>query len=181
MNPIVLFDLIFFIASLTALIILLKSWKRTIKRDIKLFFAGLLVFTTGYSFCLVLEWSGITKALDPFEDFLGALLPMWWAFLLYALLQEMVNRDQRESEEKYRNVVERANDGITIIQDGRIKFVNRFLAEMTGRTVEEVTGTYFTDYLHPLEVPKLAERYERRTPVRTLYRDTSPLSGAVTV
>jgi PAS domain-containing protein len=29
----------------------------------------------------------------------------------------------KESEEKYRNVVERANDGIAIIQDEIVKFV----------------------------------------------------------
>ncbi|MFZ2052961.1 MAG: PAS domain S-box protein [Candidatus Aminicenantales bacterium] len=38
----------------------------------------------------------------------------------------------RESEEKYRNLVERANDGITIIQDGFVKYANLRLAEMWG-------------------------------------------------
>ena len=53
----------------------------------------------------------------------------------------------RESEEKYRILVEQANDGILIIQDGMIKFANRRLAEANGRTVEELVDTIFWDYV----------------------------------
>jgi len=68
----------------------------------------------------------------------------------------------RESEEKYHNLVERANDGILIIQDGIMKYVNPRLAEMGGYTVEELTGTPFTDYSPPAEVPALVDRYVKR-------------------
>lgn len=68
----------------------------------------------------------------------------------------------RESEQKYRNLVERANDGITIIQDGIVKYVNPRLAEMWGGTVEGFIGTLFTDYVHPDELPKVVDRYKRR-------------------
>jgi PAS domain S-box-containing protein len=67
-----------------------------------------------------------------------------------------------ESEEKYRTLVERSNDGITIIQDGTVLFANRRLAEMWGGAPEEVIGTPFTDYVHPDEIPKVADRYRRR-------------------
>lgn len=43
-----------------------------------------------------------------------------------------------------------------------MKYVNPRLAEMGGYTVEEVTGTPFTDYVHPDELPKLIDRYVRR-------------------
>jgi|GEM_PF-509770 len=68
----------------------------------------------------------------------------------------------RESEEKYRNLVERATDGITIIQDTIVKYVNPRLAEMWGGSVQEVIGTLFTDYIYPDELPKVVERYKRR-------------------
>jgi PAS domain S-box-containing protein len=68
----------------------------------------------------------------------------------------------RESEEKYCNLVERANDGIVIIQDRVMKYVNPRLAEMGGYTVEELTGTPFTDFAPPAELPKLVDRYVRR-------------------
>jgi PAS domain S-box-containing protein len=68
----------------------------------------------------------------------------------------------RESEEKYRNVVERANDGITIIQDTTVKYANPRLAEMWGGIAEEIVDTPFADYVHPSELLKAADRYKRR-------------------
>jgi len=68
----------------------------------------------------------------------------------------------RESEEKYRNLVERANDGIAIVQDTVIKYVNPSLAEAVGYTLEELIGTPFADYVHPDDLPKVVDRYKRR-------------------
>ena len=67
-----------------------------------------------------------------------------------------------ESEEKYRILVEQANDGILIVQEGMIKFANHRLAEANGRTVEELINTNFLDYVRPDEVPHVANRYQRR-------------------
>jgi PAS domain S-box-containing protein len=49
-------------------------------------------------------------------------------------------REVHELEKKYESVVENANDGISIIQDGKFIFVNKKMAEMTGYTVEEWLG-----------------------------------------
>ncbi|MFO7638680.1 MAG: PAS domain S-box protein, partial [bacterium] len=66
------------------------------------------------------------------------------------------------SEERYRNVVERALDGICIIRDGRIVYLNPQLAALAGRTVEECLNRPFVDFLPPQERVKVAERYRRR-------------------
>ncbi|UCG79949.1 MAG: hypothetical protein JSV60_08225, partial [Desulfobacterales bacterium] len=105
MHPVVVFDFVSFLASLTGLFFLVKGWKRVLPRDAKLLLTGLLVFITFYSLCLVLEWSGITKALDTTEDLIGALMPMWWAFVFYALLQGIASSDLRNSENRYRRLV----------------------------------------------------------------------------
>ncbi|MGD8539673.1 MAG: PAS domain S-box protein [Candidatus Aminicenantes bacterium] len=68
----------------------------------------------------------------------------------------------RESEEKYRSVVEKASDGIAILQDSKIKFVNPRLAKMWGGDVEEMLDRPLTDFLHPDEIPKVLERYKKR-------------------
>jgi PAS domain S-box-containing protein len=68
----------------------------------------------------------------------------------------------RESEEKYRNLVERSNDGICILQDGMVKYTNPRLVQMWGGTVEEVVGTPFANYVDPDELPKVFDRYQRR-------------------
>jgi len=68
----------------------------------------------------------------------------------------------RESEEKYRTVVNSANDGIAIIQDQIIQFANPRLAEMGGYTQEEITGRPFTDFLRHEELQGVQGLYAGR-------------------
>jgi PAS domain S-box-containing protein len=67
-----------------------------------------------------------------------------------------------ESEGQYRNLVERANDGIVIIQDSLIKYVNPSLTRMTGYTVNELIDTPFMNYIHKDFRSKVINRYEKR-------------------
>ncbi len=68
----------------------------------------------------------------------------------------------RASENQYRNLVERANDGIIIIQNGLIRFANPSLLAMSGQAATEVIDQPFTVYLHPEEKEKVARLYEQR-------------------
>jgi PAS domain S-box-containing protein len=68
----------------------------------------------------------------------------------------------RESEEKYRTVVNSANDGIIIVQDGFIQFINPRLSEMGGRSAGEVIGRPFTDFLLSEELPKIRKLHDLR-------------------
>ena len=68
----------------------------------------------------------------------------------------------KESETKYRNVVELAKDGICIIQNELIKYCNPQLAELWGGTIEEINDTPFSNYLHPDSFALIVERYNRR-------------------
>jgi PAS domain S-box-containing protein len=75
---------------------------------------------------------------------------------------DQTKRDLQECEEKYRNLVERANDGIAIIEEMRFKYVNPRLAEMGGYTVQELIDKPFVEYIDPDELPMVAERHKRR-------------------
>ncbi|MGC8839485.1 MAG: CHASE4 domain-containing protein [Anaerolineae bacterium] len=77
-----------------------------------------------------------------------------------------------EQEARYRDLVERANDGIAVVQEDVLRYVNPRLAEMLGRTVEEMTGTRYALYIAPDELPKVTDRYTRRMrgePVPAIY------------
>jgi len=76
--------------------------------------------------------------------------------------RRLVETALKESEEKYRNLVERAKDGIIIVQDERLKYVNPRMAELVGYRVEEMLGTAFADYLAPEEREKAIDVYTRR-------------------
>jgi PAS domain S-box-containing protein len=73
-------------------------------------------------------------------------------------------RDEiRESEEKYRTVVETALDGVCVIGgDYRFKFVNEKLAEIHGCSREELIGRDFRNYLDGESKGLLAHREEER-------------------
>ncbi|MFO7740959.1 MAG: GAF domain-containing protein [Anaerolineae bacterium] len=79
-----------------------------------------------------------------------------------ALYRHRTEQKLRESEDMYRNVVERANDGIAIIQDGKLRYLNRRLAQIMDRAVEELIDSPFADYVHPVDREKVVDRYEQR-------------------
>ena len=68
----------------------------------------------------------------------------------------------RESEEKYRTLVNRANDAICVLQDGVIKMFNPRFSEFWGGSEEEIMGRPFTDFVHPDALPDIINNYNRR-------------------
>jgi PAS domain S-box-containing protein len=68
----------------------------------------------------------------------------------------------RESEEKYRSVVERANDGIAIIQDGLLKYVNPRIENMIGYDLDELLGSSIMNYLREDQKAKVGDIYKKR-------------------
>ncbi|HUI08993.1 MAG TPA: PAS domain S-box protein [Bacteroidota bacterium] len=79
-------------------------------------------------------------------------------------ITDLIRSEQRlqESEEKYRNLVERAHDGFAVIQDGIVKYLNPVLADFFGAPIDHIIGKDFLSYVHPEERPKLAENYRLR-------------------
>lgn len=68
----------------------------------------------------------------------------------------------RESEGKYRLVVENAGEAIYIAQDGRIKFPNRSALEFIGYTEDELTSRPFTEFIHPDDRQMVFDRHVKR-------------------
>ena len=68
----------------------------------------------------------------------------------------------KESEGKYRNVVERANDMIAIIQDNKIKFVNQKVANILGYPLSAFQDESFEKFIHPDEYGIIMERNKQR-------------------
>jgi PAS domain S-box-containing protein len=70
------------------------------------------------------------------------------------LESEITERSQveqmlRESEEKYRQIFENANEGIMLTVNGIIQFINPKLYEMTGFLPKESIGRPFVEFLDP--------------------------------
>jgi PAS domain S-box-containing protein len=75
---------------------------------------------------------------------------------------EITEKTLGESEEKYRNLVELASDGIVINQDQIIKYANPRLAEISGYSLDEIIGSHYTDFIHPDDLVKTRDQYSIR-------------------
>jgi PAS domain S-box-containing protein len=117
----------------------------------------------------IFEVKGIGKDGDiiPYELRAVPLIKDGEIVAVQAILRNITERTRalealKESEEKYRNLVELANDGIAIIQDGVVKYVNPHLAELVGYRVEEIEETAFLEYIYPDEAERVAQYHLQR-------------------
>ncbi len=95
----------------------------------------------------------------------------------------------KESEKKYRLIVETANEGIWVIDKNfNTTFVNQKMAEILGYTIEEMMGKPFSSFLFlediqdhniKMEARKkgISERYERRFRNKNGYEVWAQVSG----
>ena len=70
-----------------------------------------------------------------------------------------------ESERRYRTVVDESLAGIYIHQDGRFKFVNERLSELSGYSREELLDRSYVDLIHPEDRERALEATARRLEV----------------
>jgi PAS domain S-box-containing protein len=92
----------------------------------------------------------------------AALLRMAGEIFVNALEHKRAQRALRESEEKFRGIVEYANVGIAIVQDARFQFVNPHYADMLGYTAQEMLHTEFMGYCAPEERERIVDLHSRR-------------------
>ncbi|NMB78617.1 MAG: PAS domain S-box protein [Methanomicrobiales archaeon] len=67
-----------------------------------------------------------------------------------------------ESEEKYRTLVEHTEDGVFIIQEGKIAFVNDALADRIGYSASDMIGRPFDQFIVPEDRAMVMARHTRR-------------------
>lgn len=68
----------------------------------------------------------------------------------------------KKSEEKYRMLIENIQDGVFIIQDAKIKFLNEAFAKMIGYTTGEVIGMDIQKLIAPEDLDIVMDRYQQR-------------------
>ena len=76
--------------------------------------------------------------------------------------KEKYEEKLKQSEEKYKILFEKANDGIVVIQDGLIEYGNRAISKMYGEPISKITGRKFTDFIEKKEKSKLVQYYRNR-------------------
>jgi len=98
------------------------------------------------------EWSPVEiEALKTAANVLGA-----------AIQRKKAEAALLESEKKYRLVVDNANEGIVITQDGQLKFMNPQVIEFAGLENQAFQARSFLDYIHPDDREMVIEHHRKR-------------------
>ena len=84
------------------------------------------------------------------------------ASLLDITEQWRVETALRESENKYRSLIEKANEGIFIAQEGFIKFPNLRPLQALGYTEKELAEIPFAKLIHPDDREAVIARHAGR-------------------
>jgi PAS domain S-box-containing protein len=84
-----------------------------------------------------------------------------------ALMSDLSQRREteealRQSEQRYRQVVDNVTEGILVVQDGCFVFVNEAMRRITGYAVEQILGRSNLDFVVPEQREMVRDRYERR-------------------
>ncbi|MFC1849549.1 PAS domain S-box protein [candidate division CSSED10-310 bacterium] len=68
----------------------------------------------------------------------------------------------QESEKKYRNLMENAQEAIAVTYKGKICFANEKVAELTGYSVSEIMSKPFDEFIHSDDLPLVIDYYLKR-------------------
>ncbi|MBW2346608.1 MAG: transporter substrate-binding domain-containing protein [Deltaproteobacteria bacterium] len=85
-----------------------------------------------------------------------------WTWSLRRRVQART-RELRESEEKYRLLVEHAGEAVVVAQEGVFRFANRKAEELLGYSSDELASKLLEETIHPDDRAMVLERHRRRT------------------
>ena len=68
----------------------------------------------------------------------------------------------KQSEERYRTVIENVGVGVVVVQGGRMVFTNPSMVRIVGRPMEFLLSTPFTASIHPDDVEGVSVRHQKR-------------------
>jgi PAS domain S-box-containing protein len=108
------------------------------------------------------EMIEVSVTLSPVYDNLGKLSAI--SFISRDITEQKRSEEKlRQSEEKYRNIVETANEGISLIDsEGNVIYVNKKLADMLEYSPEEFIGRPTWDFVATEDVLKNKSEIEKR-------------------
>ncbi len=86
---------------------------------------------------------------------------------LYSSIETAIYRHEmesrlRESEERYRALVENAKDAIIVTQNGFIVYANPMATQLSGYPHQELVKKSYEEFIHPDEVEWVREQFIRR-------------------
>jgi PAS domain S-box-containing protein len=94
-------------------------------------------------------------------------------FVTYADITRQAQAQEvlKESEKKYRTLIDNIQDGVMLVEKDRFLFVNEAMARITGYRVVELIGMDFHSVVAPEDIPTVVDRYRRHQAGETVARN----------
>jgi PAS domain S-box-containing protein len=149
MTPVAVVDWLALLAALIGLVVLLRGWANISSTTLRHTLAGLVLLVLFNGLSNSLQWSGITTAFDPFEDYTQLLIPLLYGLAVYDILRRRVEQDLQETAEQLRqerdlvqSITQTSPAGIILLNpQGEITYANRRAEEVLGKSLQELLGS----------------------------------------
>ncbi|MEW6067314.1 MAG: response regulator [Nitrospirota bacterium] len=84
--------------------------------------------------------------------------------------KKRLEKELKESLEKYKQLFESINDALAVflIADGKLHIYNIKFAELFGYTEQELKDKKFSDFIHPEDLSRALERFQKRVAGETM-------------
>jgi PAS domain S-box-containing protein len=157
-------DIISFLASITAFVIVLFSTRRFSSHTFK--FAALAVtgLLAAYTFMLCLEWGGFTSTFDDWEDLTGTLLPVFMLLSLFGLMEHRASSVLAQSEQRVMLAVEGASLATWDwdLYSGTVCCNSKWYTMAGAKPIlRELRLEEWEAYIHPDDLPVLQKSIRR--------------------
>jgi len=76
--------------------------------------------------------------------------------------RKRIEDELRDSRQRYKSLIESANEGIFVAQDSMLRFVNPAFVKIIGYSELELTAKPFIDFIHPEDRDMVLENHIRR-------------------
>jgi PAS domain S-box-containing protein len=110
-----------------------------------------------------LQWENIIRS-GTVSGFIAIIVIGCLIGIVGDLSKRLKNKQEKlkKSEEMYRFLFDNIQDGVFVVEKGKIKFVNKALIEKTGYEINEIIGHPFYKIVAPEDQEKVIRRYYQR-------------------
>jgi PAS domain S-box-containing protein len=129
--------------------------------EIRKFSAVPVIYLTAFADTTIMDKAKITEPygyiLKPYQE------RELHTIIEIALYKYRLDRQLRESEERYRRIVETANEGIWCIDTtGRTLFTNQRMAALLGCSVDDLVGRHVSEFIVPDDLAAYTREWTER-------------------